>query len=124
MLQVRSHASRVEGQNHLPWPASHTSLDATQAIVGLLGCKRTLTAHVELLINQRPQILLRPVLKLFSAKTVSVLGIALTQVQELARGLVGVGPPLKPVQVCLDGIFDLLSVSCATLVSSANLQRC
>jgi len=33
-LQVGSHESRVEGQNHLPRPAGHTSLDATQDTVG------------------------------------------------------------------------------------------
>ena len=34
VLQVGSHESRVEGQNHLPRPAGHTSLDATQDTVG------------------------------------------------------------------------------------------
>jgi len=37
-LQVASHQSRVEGQNCLPRPAGHASLDATQDTVGLLGC--------------------------------------------------------------------------------------
>jgi len=51
-------------------------------------------------------------LKPFSAQPVSVLGIALTQVQDLLLGLVelhdvGMGPPLKPVQVLLDGIPSL-----------------
>ena len=36
-FQVRSHQSRVEQQNHLPWPAGHASLDAAQDTVGLLG---------------------------------------------------------------------------------------
>ena len=36
VLQVGSHESRVEGQNHLPQLADHTSLDATQDMVGLL----------------------------------------------------------------------------------------
>ena len=47
VLQVGSHESRVEGQNHLPEPAGHTSLDATQDTVGLLSCKRTLSSHIE-----------------------------------------------------------------------------
>jgi len=50
-LQLGSHQSRVEGQNHLHGPAGHTSLDAVQDTVGLLGCKRTLPDHVDLLIN-------------------------------------------------------------------------
>jgi len=50
-LQVGSHESRVKGQNHLPQPAAHASLDAAQDTVGLLGCKHTLPAHVEFLIS-------------------------------------------------------------------------
>ncbi|KAK4827359.1 hypothetical protein QYF61_017284 [Mycteria americana] len=47
------------------------------------------------------------------AKPVSMFGIALTQVQDLALGLVELhevrmGPPLKPVKVPLDGISSLL----------------
>jgi len=41
VLRVRSHESRVEGQNHLPQPAG------TQDMVDLLGCKCTLPAHAE-----------------------------------------------------------------------------
>jgi len=51
-LQVGSHQGREEGQNPLPSPAAHTSLDAAQDRVGLLGCKCTLPGHVQLLINQ------------------------------------------------------------------------
>jgi len=36
---VESHQSRVDGQNHLPQPAGHASFDASQDMVGLLGCK-------------------------------------------------------------------------------------
>ena len=104
VFQVGSHESRVEGQNQLPQPAGHTFLDATRDTIGLLSCKHILLAHAESFINQHPQILLRAALKPFSAQLVSVLGTALTQVQDLALGLVelhevGMGPPLKPVQV-------------------------
>ena len=51
VLQVGSLESRIEGQNHLPRCADHTSLDAVQDTVGLLGCKCTLPAHVESLIS-------------------------------------------------------------------------
>jgi len=47
-LQVGSHQSRAEEQNHLPLPAGHAFLDAAQDTVGLLGCKCTLRGHVEL----------------------------------------------------------------------------
>ena len=38
-LQVGSHQSRVEEQNHLPQPAGHAAFDAAQDTVGLVGCK-------------------------------------------------------------------------------------
>ncbi|KAK4828307.1 LOW QUALITY PROTEIN: hypothetical protein QYF61_025319 [Mycteria americana] len=77
VLQVGSHKSGVEGQNHLPQPTSHTSFDAAQDATGFVGCKCTLLGHVELLINQHPQVLLlRTALNPFSTQPVLVLGIA------------------------------------------------
>ncbi|GAB0196099.1 cAMP-dependent protein kinase inhibitor alpha [Grus japonensis] len=120
VLQVGSHQSRVEGQDHLPRPAGHTSFDAAQDTVAFLGCKRTLPAHVELLINQYPQVpLLKAALNPFSAQPVVVLGIALTHVQDLALGLVELhevhmGPLLQPVKVPLDGIPSLQQVNRST----------
>jgi len=74
---VGSHQSRAEGQNHLPRPAGHAAFDAAQDMVGLLGCKRTLSGHVELLVNQHPQVLLLSAsLNPLSAQPVFVLGIA------------------------------------------------
>ena len=46
VLQVGSHQSSVEGQNHLSCTAGHIALDAAQDTVGILGCERTLLAHV------------------------------------------------------------------------------
>ncbi|KAK4810670.1 hypothetical protein QYF61_007470 [Mycteria americana] len=59
VLQVRSHQSRAEWQNHLPRPAGHASFDAAQDTVGLLGCERTSLTHVQLFIHQYPQVLFR-----------------------------------------------------------------
>jgi len=73
VLQVGSHESGVKGQNHLPRPAGHASLDAAQDTVGFRGCKRTLSAHVELLIHQYLQVLLlRAALEPLSAQPVLV----------------------------------------------------
>ncbi|KAK4824541.1 hypothetical protein QYF61_016145 [Mycteria americana] len=89
-------------------------------MVGFLGCKRTLPGHVELLINQHPQVLLlRAALNPSSAQPVFVLGIALNHVQDLSLGLVELrkvhmGPPLKPAKVPLDGIPSLQRVDCTT----------
>jgi len=57
-------------------------------MAGLLGCQRSLLGHVELFINQHPEVfLLRAALNPFSSQHVFVLGIALTHVQALALGL-------------------------------------
>ena len=53
---VRSHQRRAEEQDHLPCPAGHASFDAAQDMVGLLGCKSTLLARVQLLIHQYFQV--------------------------------------------------------------------
>jgi len=85
----RSHQSRVEGQNHLPQPAGHTTFDAAQDMVGFLDCERTLVTHVQVFIHQHPHVLLgRAALNPFSAQPVFVVGTALTHVQDLALGLV------------------------------------
>ncbi|KAK4806919.1 LOW QUALITY PROTEIN: hypothetical protein QYF61_012640 [Mycteria americana] len=78
-------------------------------MTGFLGCKRTLPAHVQIFIHQYPQVLLcRAALNPFIPQSVLILGIALTQVQDLVLGLVELhevhmGPLLKPVKIPLDG---------------------
>lgn len=34
-----SHESGVDGQNHLPRPAGHTSVGAAQDMIGFLACE-------------------------------------------------------------------------------------
>ena len=125
-----SGCTRVEQRGRIPsfpCPAAHAAGDAAQGTVGLLGCECMLPGHVELLVYQHPQVLLlRAALNPFSAQPVSVLGIAPTQVQDLALGLVEphevhTGPPLQAVQVPLDGIPSIPRVDC--LVLSANMLR-
>ena len=77
VLQVGSHQSRVKGQNPLPRPAGHSSLDAAQDTVGFLGCECTLSAHAQLFIHQHLQVLLlRAALEPLSAQPVLVFGIS------------------------------------------------
>ena len=89
-------------------------------IWSLLACEHTFPGHVDFLINQQPQVLLlRAALNPFSTQPVSVLGIVLTHLQDLAFGLVGLyevctGPPLEPVKVPLHGIPSLQCVDCTT----------
>jgi len=119
-LQVDSHQSGVEGQNQLPRPAGHTSLDAAQDMVGLLGCECILVAHVQLFIRQYPQVLSgRAALDTFIPQSVLVPGITPTSVQDLAPGLVKphevhTGPLLKLVRVPLDGISSFWCDNCTT----------
>ncbi|KAK4822945.1 hypothetical protein QYF61_023445 [Mycteria americana] len=120
VLQVGSHQSRVEGQNHLPRPAGHASFDAAQDTVGLLGCEHTVLAHVQLFTHQYPQVLLsRAALNPLIPQPVLIPGVALTQVQDLALGLVEphevhTGPLLQLVQVPLDDIPSFRHVNCTT----------
>jgi len=117
---MRSHQSRAEQQNHLPRPAGHVAFDAAQDKVGFLGCECTLVAHVQLFIHQYPQVLLSRVgLDPFIPQPVLIVGVVLTQVQDLALGLVEphevhTGPLLKLVQVPLDGIPSFWCVNCTT----------
>lgn len=98
-LQVGSHESRVEGENPLPRPADYPASDAAQDMVGVLVCKHTFPAHVELLINEQPQaLLLRATVNPVSAQPVFMFRIAPPQLQDLALGLgelseVRTGPP-------------------------------
>ena len=67
VLQMGPHKSGAEGDNHLPLRAGHLFLNAAQNTVGLPGRKRTMLAHVQLLVHQDPQVLLcRAALKEFS----------------------------------------------------------
>lgn len=52
-MQVGSQTG-AERQNSLH-PAGHNVLDATQDMIGLLSCERTLLGHIKLLINQHPK---------------------------------------------------------------------
>ena len=58
VLQMGPHKSRVEGYYHLPLTAGLSFFNAAQDTVGLPGCKRTLLAHVQLLVHQDPKVLL------------------------------------------------------------------
>ncbi|KAK4824151.1 hypothetical protein QYF61_011229 [Mycteria americana] len=104
-LQVGSHQSRAEGQNHLPRPAGHASFDAAQGTVGLLGCEHTLSAHVQLFIHQYPRVLLcRAAFNPFIPQPVLTPGVALTWVQDLALSLI---EPHEVHTACEQGRFRL-----------------
>ncbi|KAK4816603.1 hypothetical protein QYF61_018651 [Mycteria americana] len=91
-----------------------------QDMIGFLGCKCTLLAHVQLFIHQYPQVLLhRAALNPLIPQSVLTLGIAPTQMQDLACGLVQLcdvhrGSLLKHVKVPLDGTPSLKPINCTT----------
>ncbi|KAK4811045.1 hypothetical protein QYF61_015749 [Mycteria americana] len=59
VFEVRPHQCRVQGHNHFPSPAGHTIPDTSQDAIGFLGHLGTLPAHVQLTVNQHPQVLFR-----------------------------------------------------------------
>jgi len=79
-------------------------------MVGLQGFEQTLVTHVKLFIHQYPQVLLgRAVLDPLIPQPVLIPGVAPTQMQDLALGLVEphevhTGPLLKVVRVFLNDI--------------------
>ncbi|KAK4814406.1 hypothetical protein QYF61_018165 [Mycteria americana] len=93
---------------------------SAQGTIGLLGCERTLSAHVQLFIHQYPQVLLhRAALNPFTPQPVLIPGVALTQMQDPALGLVEphevhMGLLLQLVQIPLDGIPSLRRVNRTT----------
>jgi len=104
MQDSRWGLTRAKGQNPLPHPAGHASLDASQDTVGFLGCRCTLLAHVDLLIHRYPQVLLlSAALKPLSAQPVLVFGITPTYVQHLALGLVASCGSCRPTSAACQG---------------------
>ncbi|KAK4825114.1 LOW QUALITY PROTEIN: hypothetical protein QYF61_024005, partial [Mycteria americana] len=104
VFEVRPHQCRVQGDNHFPTPAGHTISDTGQDAIGLLGHLGTLLAHIQVAIDQYAQVLLcRAAFQPLFPKPVALHGVAVTQVQDLALGLVephtiGLGPSIQPVQ--------------------------
>jgi len=83
---MEPHKGRVEGEDRLPLSDGPPSLDAAQDTLGFLGCKRTLLAHIELLVHQNPQVLCRAELREFFSWS------ALVSSKALSLGCVLSGP--------------------------------
>ncbi|KAK4821752.1 hypothetical protein QYF61_000813 [Mycteria americana] len=96
-----------EEDDHFPSPAGHTIPDTSQDAVGFLGHLGTLLAHIQAAVNQRSQVLLCwAAFQPLFPKPVALHGVVVTQVQDLALGLVephtiGPGPSIEPVQIPL-----------------------
>ncbi|KAK4824042.1 hypothetical protein QYF61_009633 [Mycteria americana] len=120
VFEVQPHQCRVQRHDHFPSPAGHTITDTSQDAIGFLGHLGTLLAHIQTAVNQHPQVLfcLAAFQPLFP-KPVALHGVAVTQVQDLALGLVkphtiDLVPWIQPVQVPLQSLPTLKQINTPT----------
>ncbi|KAK4815370.1 hypothetical protein QYF61_001358 [Mycteria americana] len=112
-FEVRPHQCRVQGHDPFPAPAGHTTPDTSQDAVGFLGHLGTLPAHVQPAVNQHPQVLFcQAAFQPLFPKPVALHGVVVTQVHDLALGLVkphtiDLGPSIQPVQIPLQSLPTL-----------------
>ncbi|KAK4818805.1 hypothetical protein QYF61_019734 [Mycteria americana] len=105
------------GDNHFPSPAGHTIVDTSQDAIGLLGHLGTLLAHIQVAVNQHPQVLLcQAAFQPLFPKPVALHGVAVAQVQDPALGLVathtiGLSPSIQPGQVPLQSLPTLKQIN-------------
>ncbi|KAK4823331.1 hypothetical protein QYF61_000933 [Mycteria americana] len=117
VFEVRPHQCRVQGHDHFPSPAGHTIFDTSQDAIGFLGHLGTLLAHIQVAVNQHPQVLFhQAAFQPLFPKPVALHGAAVTQVQDLALGLVkphtiDLGPSIQPVQVPLQSLPTLKQIN-------------
>ncbi|KAK4827220.1 hypothetical protein QYF61_015248 [Mycteria americana] len=109
VFEVRPHQCRVQGHDHFPSPAGHAISDTSQDALGFLGHLGTLLAHIQAAAAFQP---------LFP-KPVALHGVVVTQVQDLALGLVephtiGLSPSIQPVQVPLQSLPTLKRINTPT----------
>ncbi|KAK4808458.1 hypothetical protein QYF61_005523 [Mycteria americana] len=119
-FEVRPHQCRVQGHDHCPSPAGHAIPDTSQDAIGFLGHLGTLLARIQPAVNQHPQVLLcQAAFQPLFPKPVALHGVVVTQVQDLALGLVephtiGLGPSIQPVQVPLQSLPTLQQINTPT----------
>ncbi|KAK4814498.1 hypothetical protein QYF61_020860 [Mycteria americana] len=119
-FEVRPHQCRVQGHDHFPSPAGHAIFDTSQDAIGFLGRLGTLLAHIQLAVNQHPQVLFRQAaFQPLFPKPVALHGVAVTQVQDLALGLVephtiGPSPSIQPGQIPLQSLPTLKLINTPT----------
>ncbi|KAK4822662.1 hypothetical protein QYF61_019029 [Mycteria americana] len=120
VVEVRPHQCRVQGHDHFPSPAGHAIFDTSQDAIGFLGHLGTLPAHIQPAVNQHPQVLFcQAAFQPLFPKPVALHGVAVTQVQDLALGLVephtiDLSPSIQPVQVPLQSLPTLKQINTPT----------
>ncbi|KAK4821603.1 hypothetical protein QYF61_025180 [Mycteria americana] len=120
VFEVRPYQCRVQGDNHFPSPAGHAIFDTSQDAIGFLGHLGTLLAHIQVAVNQHPQVLLCwAAFQPLFPKPVALHGVVVAQVQDLALGLVephtiDLGPLIQPVWVPLQSLPTLQQINTPT----------
>ncbi|KAK4830680.1 hypothetical protein QYF61_012849 [Mycteria americana] len=101
-FEVRPHQCRVQGDDRFPSPAGHTISDTSQDAIGFLGHLGTLLAHIQAAVDQHSQVLFcQAAFQPLFPKPAALYGVVVTQVQDLALGLVeshtlGLSPLIQP----------------------------
>ncbi|KAK4827707.1 LOW QUALITY PROTEIN: hypothetical protein QYF61_020985 [Mycteria americana] len=117
VFEVQPYQCRVRGHNHFPTPAGHTIPDTSQDAINLLGHLGTLLAHIQAAVDQHPQVLFcQAAFQPLFPKPVALHGVVVTQVQDLALGLVephtiGPSPSIQPVQIPLQSLPTLKQIN-------------
>ncbi|KAK4822061.1 hypothetical protein QYF61_008870 [Mycteria americana] len=117
VFELWPHQHRVQGHNDFPSPAGHAISDTSQDAIGLLGHLGTLLAHIQLAVDQHPQVLFRRAdFQPLFPKPVVLHGVIVTQVQDLALSLVkfhtiGPSPLIQPVQIPLQSLPTLQQIN-------------
>ncbi|KAK4816620.1 hypothetical protein QYF61_019319 [Mycteria americana] len=116
-IQVRPHQCRVQGHDHFPSRAGHAIFDTHQDAILFLGHLGTLLAHIQLAVDQDPQVLsCRAAFQPLFPKPVALHGVAMAQVQDLALGLlkphtIDLGPLIQPVQIPVQSLPTLQQIN-------------
>ncbi|KAK4832516.1 hypothetical protein QYF61_023581 [Mycteria americana] len=116
-FDVKPHQCRVQGDDHFPTPAGHSISDTSQDAIGFLGHLGTLLAHIQEAVNQQSQVLFhQAAFQPLFPKPVALHGVVVTQVQDLALGLVkpptvGLRPLIQPVQIPLQSLPTLQQIN-------------
>ncbi|GAB0199280.1 hypothetical protein GRJ2_002393400 [Grus japonensis] len=110
----------IEWVYHIPYHAPASGTIESQDAVGRLSHLGTLLVHIQLAVDQYPQILFRQaVLKPLFPKPVAFHGVVVTQVQDPTLSLVephtvGLGPSIQPVQIPLQSLPTLKQINTPT----------
>ncbi|KAJ7410590.1 hypothetical protein WISP_107392 [Willisornis vidua] len=101
------------GEDHYLGPAGHTISDKIQNAIDFLHHPITLLAHVQLTVDQHPQVLFHwEAFQTLCLKSVTLCVVVVTQGKDPALGFVehhtiGRGLPIQPVQILLQSLSTL-----------------